>query len=139
MSIDSLRVLLVGADTSLAERMRLRRWEFIRKRLPELSEMKVLDLGGSMRFWLSAPVRPRHITVVNLDPSEEAEAPWLTVLTGDACHADRLVAGQRLYLVFSNSLIEHVGGHKNRSALSHLGRSLAPPYFLQTPYRHFSA
>jgi hypothetical protein len=137
MSIDSVRGLFVGTDTSLAERMRLRRWEFIRKRLPELSEMKVLDLGGSMRFWLSAPVRPRHITVVNLDPSEEAEAPWLTVLTGDACHADRLVAGQRFDLVFSNSLIEHVGGHKARSALSHVVRSLAPRYLVQTPYRYF--
>src|SRR5260370_14510323 len=95
MSIDSVRGLFVGTDTTLAERMRLRRWEFIRKRLPELSEMKVLDLGGSMRFWLSAPVRPRHITGVNLDPREEAEARWLTVLTGDACHADRLVAALR--------------------------------------------
>src|SRR5258708_4016883 len=112
MSIDSVRGLFVGPDTSLAGRTRLRRWEFIRKRLPELSEMKVLDLGGSMRFWLSAPVRPRHITVVNLDPSEEAEAPWLTVLTGDACHADRLVAGQPVCLACSQNLRVQVESHQ---------------------------
>jgi hypothetical protein len=135
MSIDSIRGLFVATDTSLAERMRLRRWELIRKHLPELSEMKVLDLGGTMQWWLRAPVRPRHVTIVNLEPSEEA--PWLTVITGDACEADRLVAGQSFDLVFSNSLIEHVGGHKARSALAHVIRSLAPRYLVQTPYRYF--
>ena len=63
MSVDSIRGLFVATDTSLAERMRLRRWELIRKHLPELSEMKVLDLGGTMHWWLRAPVRPRHVTV----------------------------------------------------------------------------
>jgi hypothetical protein len=137
MSVSAIRGLFVATDTSLAERMRLRRWELIRKHLPELSEMKVLDLGGTMRWWLRAPVRPRHVTVVNLDPDEKAEASWLTVITGDACYADKLVAGQRFDLVFSNSLIEHVGGHKARSALSHVVRSLAPRYLVQTPYRYF--
>ena len=135
MTVDGIRGLFVATDTSLAERLRLRRWELIGKHLPTLSEMKVLDLGGTMGFWLRAPVRPRHVTVVNLTPSEEA--PWLAVVTGDACYADRLVAGQRFDLVFSNSLIEHVGGHKARSALSHVIRSLAPRYLVQTPYRYF--
>jgi hypothetical protein len=135
MSVDSIRNLFVTADTSLAGQMRLRRWELILKHLPELSEMRVLDLGGTMQWWSRAPVRPRHVTMVNLEPSEEA--PWLTVVTGDACYADRLVPGQSFDLVFSNSLIEHVGGHKARSALSHVIRSLAPRYMVQTPYRYF--
>ena len=132
-----VRRLLVATDTSLGAWIRLRRWEFIGKHLPDLSEIKVLDLGGTMRFWLKAPIRPRHVTIVNLDPSEKAELPWLTVVTGDACYADNLVAGQSFDLVFSNSLIEHVGGHKARSALSHVVRSLAPRYLVQTPYRYF--
>jgi hypothetical protein len=137
LSIDGVRGVFVGTDVSLAERMRLRRWEFIRKRLPELSAMRVLDLGGTIRWWLRAPIRPRHITIVNLHPDEGVEAPWLTVVTGDACYADRLLPGQRFDLVFSNSLIEHVGGHMARSALSHVIRSLASRYLVQTPYRYF--
>ena len=137
MSVETVRGLLIGNDTSLAERMRLRRWQVIQKRLPELSEMKVLDLGGTLRWWLRAPVQPRHVTVVNIDPSERTDVPWLAIVTGDACCADKLVAGEHFDLVFSNSLIEHVGGHKARCALAQVVRSLAPRYVVQTPYRYF--
>jgi hypothetical protein len=135
VSADAIRGLFVATDWSLAERMRLRRWELIRQHVPDLSEMRVLDLGGTTHWWLRAPLRPRHVTIVNLEPSEEAAG--LTVLTGDACNADKLVAGQRFDLVFSNSLIEHVGGHKARSDLSRIIRLLAPRYVVQTPYRYF--
>jgi len=131
-----IRGLLVNTDSSLSERMRLRRWELIHTHVPELSEMKVLDLGGTTTWWARAPVRPRHVTIVNLEAHEE-EASWLTSVVGDACHANELVAGQSFDLVFSNSLIEHVGGHSARSALARVIRSLAPRYLVQTPYRYF--
>lgn len=134
---NNVRDILVGTDTSIAERMRLRRWKFIRSHLPELPDMKVLDLGGSVAFWKRAPVLPQHVTIVNLVAQDYTDISWATSITGDACHADRLVAGQRFDLVFSNSLIEHVGGHNARSALSHVVRSLAPRYLVQTPYRYF--
>jgi hypothetical protein len=137
MLADRIRRLFVASDASLAERMRLRRWELIRTHLPQIFEMKVLDLGGTVVWWLRAPVRPSHVTIVNLVGSEEEDPLWATSITGDACHADRLVAGQRFDLVFSNSLIEHVGGHKARSELSNVIRSLAPRYLVQTPYRYF--
>jgi hypothetical protein len=133
---EGIRGLFVATDKSVAERMRLRRWEFIQRHLPELAEMKVLDLGGTMHWWQHAQVRPAHVTMVNLEASD-ADAPWLTAITGDACHADELVAGQSFDLVFSNSLIEHVGGHQARSVLAQVIRTLAPRYMVQTPYRYF--
>lgn len=136
MSVDGIRGLFVGTDKSLAERVRQRRWELIGTHVPELPHMKVLDLGGTMGWWLRAPIRPRHVTIVNLTaPSQEA--PWLTAVVGDACRADSLLKDQKFDLVFSNSLIEHVGGHNARSALSRVIRSLAPRYLVQTPYRYF--
>ena len=137
MSADGIRGLFVATDTSLAERLRLRRWEFIKTRLPELEDMNVLDLGGKTSFWERAPTLPQHVTIVNLADQHDAEFPWLTSITGDACYADRLVPGQSFDLVFSNSLIEHVGGHQARSALACAVRSLAPRYLIQTPYRYF--
>src|SRR5260370_22404833 len=125
MSTDGIRGLFVGTDTSLAERLRLRRWELIRTELPEIPEMNVLDLGGTLSWWARAPIRPRHVTIVNLEVAPE-DAPWLTSVAGDACHADSLLAGQSFDLVFSNSLIEHVGGHSSPCALSRSGRLLAP-------------
>jgi hypothetical protein len=138
MSVDGpVRSLFVNKETSLAGRMRLRRWELVREHFPGLAEMKVLDLGGTMDWWVRAPVLPQHVTIVNLEIDEGSEAPWLTTIVGDACHADSLLDGQSFDLVFSNSLIEHVGGHKARSALAHVIQSLAPRYFVQTPYRYF--
>lgn len=138
MSVDGgVRGLLVNKETSIAARMRLRRWEFVRAHFPELSEMKVLDLGGTMSWWQRAPVLPQHVTVVNLEVDDDAQAPWLTTVVGDACRADSLLAGQSFDLVFSNSLIEHVGGHSARATLAHVIRSLAPRYLVQTPYRYF--
>ena len=40
-------------------------------------------------------------------------------------------------VVFSNSLLEHVGGHAQRAALAREVRSLAPRHWVQTPYRYF--
>lgn len=138
MSVDGgIRGLLVNKETSIAARMRLRRWELVRAHFPELSEMKVLDLGGTMSWWQRGLVLPQHVTVVNLEVYDHAEEPWLTTVIGDACHADSLLAGQSFDLVFSNSLIEHVGGHSARSALADVIRSLAPRYLVQTPYRYF--
>lgn len=138
MSVDGgIRRLLVNSETSLAGRMRLRRWDFVRQHFPGLPEMKVLDLGGTMTWWARAPVLPQHVTIVNLEIDEGAGAPWLTAITGDACRADALLAGQSFDLVFSNSLIEHVGGHGARSALADVIRTLAPRYYVQTPYRYF--
>jgi hypothetical protein len=137
LSSRGIRGLFVGTDTSVAERMRLRRWELIRTHLPELPDMRVLDLGGTMSWWQRAPILPQHVTIVNLEAGTDAKAPWLSTVVGDACQADKLVAGQSFDLVFSNSLIEHVGGHGARSALAHVISSLAPRYLVQTPYRYF--
>ena len=138
MSVDGrIRGLFVNNETSLGERMRQRRWEIVRREFPNLSEMKVVDLGGTMDWWVRAPVLPQHVTVVNLEIGERWEAPWLTTLAGDACHADDLLSGQSFDLAFSNSLIEHVGGHSARFTLAQVIRSIAPRYLVQTPYRYF--
>lgn len=39
-------------------------------------------------------------------------------------------------LVYSNSLIEHLGGHARRAAFAEQVRSLAPRHWVQTPYRY---
>ncbi|HEU5267140.1 MAG TPA: hypothetical protein VFU35_10595, partial [Jatrophihabitans sp.] len=40
-------------------------------------------------------------------------------------------------IVFSNSLLEHVGGHERRRRLAELVTASAPRYWVQTPYRYF--
>lgn len=119
----------------MSERMRLRRWMTLMHEFPDLEQMRVLDLGGTTASWSKAPVRPKSVTIINL--REPEEAPWAHPIRGDACDAPRLVNGERFDLVFSNSLIEHLGGHAARARFAEATRSLAPRYVVQTPYRYF--
>lgn len=132
----ALRKLLVHEKTSVSERMRRRRWSLILERVPDLASLRVLDLGGTGDWWSSAPVRPRHVTAVNLLEADKV-APHVTMIEGDALRADEYVGDQEFDLVFSNSLIEHLGGHVARRRFADLVASLAQRYVVQTPYRYF--
>ncbi|EJL50959.1 hypothetical protein PMI09_04653 [Rhizobium sp. CF122] len=135
MDVAAARNLFVNGDRSLSARIRLKRWEMMLKLMPDLPRMKILDLGGTRNWWLKAPFQPPQVTIVNLDIDEQAGR--LTTVRGDACEADRLLTDQTFDLVFSNSLIEHVGGHHAWSKLANVARKMAPRYLIQTPYRYF--
>jgi hypothetical protein len=134
--VGGVRGLFVGRDGSLAERMRLRRWARFTAAFPDFENLNVLDLGGTTIFWERAPVRPKAVTVINLTAPGEG-LPWVRPITGDACEARELVDGEQFDLVFSNSLIEHLGGHLPRLRFAEAVRALAPRYSVQTPYRYF--
>jgi hypothetical protein len=131
-----IRSRLIFADDSLAQRLRRRRWRRLLEHVPDFAQMRVLDLGGTTIFWTSAPVRPKSVTLINLnDPG--SGRPWIRPITGDAGDAPELVRDETFDLVFSNSLIEHLGGHYQRLRFSEVVRSMAPRYVVQTPYRFF--
>lgn len=141
MPATRMRRLLVDSPTSLGAKVRMRRWEMFRSAFPMIDNLRVLDLGGTVEAWRRAPVRPRHVTVLNLfEPGESAD-DWVTPVTGDACRATEALRDANLEttfdVVFSNSLIEHVGGHARRSELAQQVRQLAPRHWVQTPYRYF--
>ena len=141
MAATELRRLLVDSPNSLGAKARMRRWERFRTVFPDIEEMHLLDLGGTVDAWQRAPVRPRHVTVLNLFEPGESDDEWITAVTGDACQADRVLSDANLDaqfdIVFSNSLIEHVGGHARRGELAEQIRELGPRHWVQTPYRYF--
>ena len=130
------RGFFVGADDSLAEQTRRRRWALIRAHIPDFESLRVLDLGGTGTWWARAPLRPRHVTAINLFEADR-QHPDVTMIEGDALDAAELIAGREFDLVFSNSLIEHLGGHLPRRAFADLVAGLAPRYVVQTPWRYF--
>jgi hypothetical protein len=98
--------------------------------------MRVLDLGGTPESWRLAPVQPKSVVTVNMQPLE-SPSPHITAVQGDACDLPKSVAAERFDLVFSNSLLEHVGGHVQRQRLADNIHSLADRHWVQTPYRYF--
>lgn len=137
----ALRQILVDSPGSVGAKARARRWRLVETLYPDLADMKVIDLGGTVEAWRRAPVQPAHVTVVNLFEPGESDEPWLTPIVGDACAARRSLreagASTHYDLVFSNSLLEHVGGHARRVDLAAEVRELAPMHWVQTPNRYF--
>jgi hypothetical protein len=126
----------VNSERSLSGRARARRWQHLIEAFPSFSEMRVLDLGGTPESWQLAPVRPKALTTVNLEPLE-SWSPQITAIQGDACDLPNSVARDHFDLVFSNSVLEHVGGHIGRQRLVDNIHSLADRHWVQTPYRYF--
>lgn len=138
-----LRSKFVDAPESVGARQRSQRWQLFDEIFPGVGQMSVIDLGGTVESWLRAPVRPAAVTVVNLfEPGEAGGNDWLRPITGDACNARESLHGAgheptEFDLVFSNSLLEHVGGHAQRIAMAREVAALAPRHWIQTPYRYF--
>nr|WP_231126865.1 class I SAM-dependent methyltransferase [Motilibacter aurantiacus] len=100
--------------------------------------MDVVDLGGRTSTWASAPVRPRSVLVLNLERQPELpQEGWLRVEHGDACDLPAHLRGRSFDVVFSNSVLEHVGGHDRRLRFAESVHALAPRHWVQTPYRYF--
>lgn len=124
-----------GLISGPAARARARRHDLLVETFPEIRSMRVLDLGGRPETW--AVVRPAEVTVVNLVPAEIAgQAEHVVPVVGNACDP-RLLAGERFDLVYSNSVLEHVGGHAARLAMAGNVHRFAARHWVQTPYRYF--
>src|SRR2546421_275828 len=120
---------------SLSGRARARRLRMLCGRFPELPDMRVLDLGGLPEFWATVPLRPKHVTMVNLEPrTNPSKVDWIEARIGDACDLQEDLRNQTFDLVLSNSVIEHVGGHPRREQFAATIQRSAPHYWVQTPY-----
>lgn len=98
--------------------------------------MRVLDLGGHPTTWRLAPIKPLHVTTLNLR-APQADEPWMDMVVGDACNPPSAIADGHYDLVFSNSLLEHVGGHAQRQRMAEVVHRLADRHWVQTPSRYF--
>jgi hypothetical protein len=121
---------------SLSSRFRAGRWQQFTLRFPDISDMTVIDLGGNVETWTAAPVQPKQVVTLNLSGAQTASpVDWIEVRTGDACDPDAVVG--EFDLVFSNSVMEHVGGHERRERFAETVSRLAPHHWIQTPNRWF--
>jgi hypothetical protein len=108
--------------------------------------MRVLDLGGMVQTWVESETRPQHVTLLNFKGTVETSSEqirshgaeqWMTAVEGDACDPPPEIREQRFDLVFSNSVIEHVGGHLRRRHFSYWVQTLGKHHWVQTPNRYF--
>lgn len=121
---------------SLSAKARDRRWDEFSRRFPNLESMRVLDLGGTPAAWESAPRQPEHVVAVNRDKRHRS-TDRVHCVAGDACALPSSLRAERFDLVFSNSLLQHVGGHARRRQFANTVHEMSDHHWVQTPYRYF--
>lgn len=137
MGLHKLRFRLADGEDSWGARRRRQRAGWLAETFPDLAQMSIIDLGGRVSTWARAEVRPKRVHVVNLETLPTEIPDWAEVDHGDACALPVHVASRRYDLVFSNSVLEHVGGHERRVRFAEAVHSLSDAHWVQTPYRYF--
>jgi ubiquinone/menaquinone biosynthesis C-methylase UbiE len=99
-----------------------------------LSGASVLDIGGGTFNWLLMDSRPERLTVLNVC-DEQDKAPWAAYIVGDGCATG--LPDAAFDIVFSNSVIEHVGGIERQRQFAKECMRCGRSYFIQTPNKWF--
>ena len=127
------------SNLSLARRMRQKRFAFFRSLVDPLPKpLRILDVGGTQNFWESMQyVEPElaTITIVNLQ-APASRHPNIETRDGNACEMPEF-DDAHFDVVFSNSVIEHVGGLPEQQAMVREIQRIGKRYFVQTPSLHF--
>ncbi|HXV96936.1 MAG TPA: class I SAM-dependent methyltransferase, partial [Anaerolineae bacterium] len=126
-------------QTSYAAKLRRKRFSLFLELLADVPKpVKILDIGGTQRFWevmgfINQP--DVHITLLNLDRQEVNYDNFSTVI-GDATNLVG-IKDQEFDAVFSNSVIEHVGDYQQQKQMAQEVQRVGRRYFVQTPNYFF--
>jgi len=123
---------------SIAAKLRRRRTAFFASLLAPLEKpVWILDIGGTEQYWRMMNL-PNHaglsITLLNLE-ARAVTLPGCVSVRGDARSLE--FDDQSFDVVFSNSVIEHVGDFHNQMRMANEARRVGKRYFVQTPNRYF--
>jgi hypothetical protein len=112
---------------------RARRMATFLQTLKPTAETRILDVGGTPATWAELPIRPR-VVILNM-PRESEAFDGLLCVGGDGCALP--FADQSFDIVFSNSVIEHVGSWEKQQHFAAEVARVGRRYWVQTPNRYF--
>lgn len=126
-------------STSLAAKYRKQRFALFLNLIEQLDgPITILDVGGTERFWnrmLGSTNYPCKVILLNKF-SQPITRPNFSSQIGDA-RAMRQFTDKEFDIVFSNSVIEHVGSFEDQRRMANEVRRVGNRYFIQTPNRYF--
>jgi hypothetical protein len=124
---------------SLSRRLRQKRSAFFEQLIaPLVKPLRVLDVGGTEEFWQSLGYGNRDdvwVTLLNLTATATS-SPQFVSIAGDARDLSQFKR-REFDVVFSNSVIEHVGDFHEQKRMADEVQRVGKRYFVQTPNRYF--
>lgn len=126
-------------ERSVATDLRRRRFRLFTDMLAHIEPpVRILDVGGRQKYWEMMGFLPdagHSITLLNI-VSEPITLPHFTSVQGDARHMS-MFGPAEFDIVFSNSVIEHVGSFEDQRRMANEVRRVGKRYYVQTPNRFF--
>jgi len=123
---------------SLAARLRKDRFSIFLSLLSRVSQpISILDVGGSEEFWkrlLFECEMDIRVTLLNIN-EQKVSTPNVDSVIGNAL--DLNYENASVDVIFSNSVIEHVGDFQNQRKMADEVKRVAKRYFIQTPNKYF--
>lgn len=118
--------------------MRKNRFSLIQKEIEGLilqkGNIKILDIGGEIGYWKNIGWQNHNCTIylLNLDTGNTPEnMPGFCHVTGNALHLPYQFG--EFDLVFSNSVIEHMGSIDKQRIFADEVKKVCTKYIIQTP------
>lgn len=143
MSTVLRRVYDHGRQDSLASKLRKKRFDLFESLISSLpGSLKILDVGGTPMFWQQASLleqkeRNIEITLININAGKnKINHPRIQRLVGDARNMKQFKDNE-FDIVFSNSVIEHLGDYKSQIQMANEIMRVGKRYFVQTPNLYF--
>jgi SAM-dependent methyltransferase len=124
---------------SLANQFRHKRFQLAGRLLAGVPHpWRILDIGGTDNFWnqMGSPDGPDdELILLNLEPMAVSRSNRKSMV-GDAAHLGQFRDGE-FDIVFSNSVIEHLGSLEEQQRMAAEVRRVGKRYYVQTPHRYF--
>ncbi len=129
----------VNNDKAFINRLRRGRFALFQSLMSRLPRpLRILDVGGEPGFWRTmgfAEFGDVDITLINVHQWEAVQPPFRNVW-GDARDMRQFHDGE-FDVVFSNSVIEHVGTFDDQRRMANEVQRVGKRYFVQTPNKYF--
>jgi hypothetical protein len=128
---------------SLSKRSRQRKIEILRQCFDLAPDARILDVGGQVDYAQSQLLETvsdrRNLVAVNLDPRylDEISRVYPEVESGVADARRLPFADKSFDLVYSNAVIEHVGGFEDQRAMAREVMRVGRNWYVTTPNRWF--
>lgn len=140
-----MRILQILSDntnpSSFANRLRRKRFKFARKLLDAIPRpYRILDVGGTPNFWMQMGFHDEPgvtIVILNVDalqltPGQMSGATEFISVIGDGRDLAAFKDSE-FDVVFSNSVIEHVGSKEDQQSMMREVERVGRRYWVQTP------
>ena len=123
---------------SFVNQFRQKRFELLKNRIEKLIQkdhFKILDIGGDIQYWKNIgwqhPACKIHLLNLYESKVPENETDQFSSSVGNGLSLEYKKG--EVDLIFSNSVIEHVGSYENQQIFAGEVRRVSDKYIVQTP------